>query len=107
MDTAYKDLVAGNLDSLLTIPTSGLPTYHKDLNGRYIDEADSAVGYIGFPIKYNKAFQNADLRKSISMAIDRKTIADKVFLGARTPADDYISPIIDGYRKAPAATPAP
>ncbi|WP_427166115.1 peptide ABC transporter substrate-binding protein [Streptomyces sp. C1-1] len=99
LDTAYKDLVAGNLDSLLTIPTSGLPTYHKDLPGRYIDEADSAVGYIGFPIKYNKAFQNADLRKAISMSIDRKTIADKIFLGARTPADDYISPIIDGYRK--------
>ncbi|MER7835542.1 ABC transporter substrate-binding protein [Streptomyces sp. NPDC096040] len=99
LDTAYKDLVAGNLDSLLTIPTSGLPTYHKDLPGRYIDEADSAVGYIGFPIKYNKAFQNADLRKAISMSIDRKTIADKIFLGARTPADDYISPIVDGYRK--------
>ncbi|MFF1302679.1 ABC transporter substrate-binding protein [Streptomyces sp. NPDC058307] len=98
-DTAYKDLVAGNLDSLLTIPNSGLPTYKKDLPGRTIDEADSAVGYIGFPIKYNKAFQNADLRKSISMAIDRKTISEKVFLGARTPADDYISPIIDGYRK--------
>ncbi|SEE42260.1 peptide/nickel transport system substrate-binding protein/oligopeptide transport system substrate-binding protein [Streptomyces sp. 3213] len=99
VDTAYKDLVAGNLDSLLTIPTSGLPTYHKDLDGRYIDEADSAVGYIGFPIKYNKAFQNADLRKAISMSIDRKTISSKIFLGARTPADDYISPIIDGYRK--------
>ncbi|MFI5794859.1 ABC transporter substrate-binding protein [Streptomyces sp. NPDC051677] len=99
LDTAYKDLVAGNLDSLLTIPTSGLSTYKKDLPNRTIDEADSAVGYIGFPIKYNKAFQNADLRKAISMSIDRQTIADKIFLGARTPADDYISPIIDGYRK--------
>ncbi|MGW5660233.1 peptide ABC transporter substrate-binding protein [Streptomyces sp. NPDC003758] len=99
LDTAYKDLVAGNLDIDINVPTSGLPTYKKDLPGRTIDEADSAVGYIGFPIKYNKAFQNADLRKSISMAIDRKTIAEKVFVGARTPADDYISPIIDGYRK--------
>ncbi|MET8951726.1 peptide ABC transporter substrate-binding protein [Streptomyces sp. NPDC004393] len=99
LDTAYKDLVAGNLDIQLVVPNSGLPTYKKDLPGRTIDQPDSAVGYIGFPIKYNKAFQNADLRKAISMAIDRKTIADKVFLGARTPADDYISPIVDGYRK--------
>ncbi|MEW2495918.1 peptide ABC transporter substrate-binding protein [Streptomyces nodosus] len=99
LDTAYKDLVAGNLDTLLTIPTSGLATYKKDLPGRTVDQADSAVGYIGFPIKYNKAFQNADLRQAISMSIDRQTIADKIFLGARTPADDYISPTIDGYRK--------
>ncbi|GAA3054272.1 peptide ABC transporter substrate-binding protein [Streptomyces glomeratus] len=99
LDTSYKDLVAGNLDIQLVVPNSGLPTYKKDLPGRTIDQADSAVGYIGFPIKYNKAFQNADLRKAISMAIDRKTIAEKVFLGARTPADDYISPIVDGYRK--------
>ncbi|WP_019058429.1 peptide ABC transporter substrate-binding protein [Streptomyces prunicolor] len=99
LDTAYKDLVAGNLDTLLTIPNSGLPTYHKDLPGHYMDTADSGVGYIGFPIKYNKAFQNADLRKAISMSIDRATISSKIFLGARTPADDYISPIIDGYRK--------
>jgi oligopeptide transport system substrate-binding protein len=33
------------------------------------------------------------------MSIDRQAIADKIFLGARTPADDFISPIIEGYRK--------
>ena len=99
LDTAYKDVVAGNLDILLTVPTSGLPTYKKDLPGRTDDQPDSALGYIGFPIKYNKVYKNADLRKAISMAIDRKTITDKIFLGARTPADDYVSPIIDGYRK--------
>ncbi|MFJ2812083.1 ABC transporter substrate-binding protein [Streptomyces sp. NPDC087294] len=104
LDTAYKDLVAGNIDLDINIPTSGLATYKKDLPDRSIDIADSGVGYIGFPLKYNKAFQNADLRKSISMAIDRKTIAEKIFLGARTPADDYISPIIDGYRKGACGT---
>ncbi|MDH6628102.1 oligopeptide transport system substrate-binding protein [Streptomyces sp. LBL] len=98
-DTAYKDLVAGNLDLDITVPNSGLPTYKKDLPNRTIDESDSGVGYIGFPIKYNKAFQDKDLRKAISMSIDRKAIADKIFLGARMPADDFISPIIDGYRK--------
>ncbi|KND32265.1 peptide ABC transporter substrate-binding protein [Streptomyces acidiscabies] len=98
-DTAYKDLVAGNLDLDLTVPNSGLPTYKKDLPGRTLDESDSGVGYIGFPLKYNKLFQNKDLRKAISMSIDRKAIAEKIFLGARMPADDFISPIIDGYRQ--------
>ncbi|MEX3103342.1 ABC transporter substrate-binding protein [Streptomyces sp. V2] len=98
-DTAYKDLVAGNLDLDITIPNSGLPTYKKDLPGRTLDESDSGVGFIGFPLKYNKLFQNKDLRKAISMSIDRKAIADKIFLGSRMPADDFISPIIDGYRQ--------
>ncbi|WP_329122332.1 peptide ABC transporter substrate-binding protein [Streptomyces sp. NBC_01465] len=98
-DTSYKDLVAGNLDIDDSIPTSGLATYKNDLGSRAIDESDSGVGYIGFPLKYNKAFENKDLRKAISMAIDRKTIADKIFLGSRMPADDFISPIIEGYRQ--------
>ncbi|MEU4351210.1 ABC transporter substrate-binding protein [Streptomyces sp. NPDC023838] len=98
-DTSYKDLVAGNLDIDDSIPTSGLATYKKDLGDRAIDESDSGVGYIGFPLKYNEAFKNKDLRKALSMAIDRKTIAEKIFLGSRMPADDFISPIITGYRQ--------
>ncbi|WP_405723738.1 ABC transporter substrate-binding protein [Streptomyces sp. NBC_01537] len=98
-DTAYKDLVAGNIDIDDSIPTSGLATYKKDLGDRAIDESDSGVGYLGFPLKYNKYFANVKLRKAISMAIDRETIASKIFLGSRMPADDFISPIIEGYRK--------
>ncbi|WEO95560.1 ABC transporter substrate-binding protein [Streptomyces sp. FXJ1.172] len=98
-DTAYKDLVAGNLDVLPVIPTSGLATYKKDLPGHTIDVPEGATGYIGFPLKYNKAFANPKIRQAISMSIDRDTIASKVFLGARTAADDYVPPLIDGYRK--------
>lgn len=32
------------------------------------------------------------------MAIDRQTIADKVFSGTRAPADDFINPAIAGYQ---------
>ncbi|MGW1254001.1 peptide ABC transporter substrate-binding protein [Streptomyces sp. NPDC002513] len=98
-DTAYKDLVAGNLDVLPVIPTSGLATYKKDLPGHTIDVPEGATGYIGFPLKYNKAFQNPKIREAISMSIDREAIAQKVFLGARIPADDYVPPLIEGYRK--------
>ncbi|MEU6221552.1 ABC transporter substrate-binding protein [Streptomyces sp. NPDC047022] len=98
-DTAYKDLVAGNLDVLPVIPTSGLATYKKDLPGHTIDVPEGGTGYIGFPLKYNKAFQNPKIREAISMSIDREAISQKVFLGARTPADDYMPPLIEGYRK--------
>ncbi|GHE32794.1 peptide ABC transporter substrate-binding protein [Streptomyces capitiformicae] len=98
-DTSYKDLVAGNLDIQDTIPTSGLATAKTDLSDRYIEESDSGVGYIGFPLAYNKSFQDVKLRKAISMAIDRKAISEKIFLNARMPADDFISPIIPGYRE--------
>ncbi|MEW2129429.1 ABC transporter substrate-binding protein [Streptomyces sp. NPDC005435] len=98
-NTAYKDLVAGNLDVLPVVPTSGLATYKKDLPGHTIDRPEGAVGYIGFPLKYNKAFKNPKIREAISMSIDRDAIAKKVFLGARVAADDYVPPLIDGYRK--------
>ncbi|GAA0591682.1 ABC transporter substrate-binding protein [Streptomyces crystallinus] len=99
LDTAYKDLLAGNIDFHIAIPDSALATYKKDLDNRVIDTPDSSVGFIGFPLKYNDAFKKPELRKALSMAIDRKTISEKIFQGARTPADDFISPIIEGYRK--------
>ncbi|WP_432157694.1 peptide ABC transporter substrate-binding protein [Streptomyces sp. bgisy153] len=98
-DTHHKDLLAGNLDVEDDIPVSGMPTVKKDLGDRYVEAPDSGVGYLGFPLAYNKAFQKPDLRRAISMSIDRKAISEKIFVGTRMPADDFISPIIPGYRQ--------
>lgn len=98
-DTAYKDLRANNLDIMDTIPTSGMASAPQELGDRYIEGTDSAVGYIGFPIAQNPDLESPDLRKAISMAIDREAINTAIYSGTRPPADDFINPLVPGYRK--------
>ncbi|GAA0946294.1 ABC transporter substrate-binding protein [Nonomuraea longicatena] len=98
-ETAFQDLQADNLDIHDSLPASAIATAKASLGERYQDQPDAGIGYIGYPLKYNPEFQNADVRKAISMAIDRKTIAETVFSGTRAPADDFINPAIDGYRQ--------
>ncbi|WP_245691164.1 peptide ABC transporter substrate-binding protein [Sinosporangium album] len=96
-ETSYNDLRAGNLDIQDQLPASAIATAKAELGDRYLDQPDAGIGYIGFPLKSNKEFQNAKVREAVSMAIDRKTIAETVFSGTRAPADDFINPAIDGY----------
>ncbi|MEV3984960.1 ABC transporter substrate-binding protein [Nonomuraea sp. NPDC049758] len=98
-ETAFQDLQAENLDVDDSLPASAIATAKSVLGDRYFDEPDASVGYIGVPLKYNPEFKNPDVRKAISMAIDRKTITETVFAGTRAPADDFINPAIPGYRQ--------
>ncbi|MFD8558733.1 peptide ABC transporter substrate-binding protein [Streptosporangium canum] len=97
-ETAFNDLRAGNLDIHDSLPPSAIASAKAELGERYMDEADAGVGYIGFPMQYNKTYANVKVREAISLAIDRKTIAETVFSGTRAPADDFINPLLDGYR---------
>ncbi|MGV9601576.1 peptide ABC transporter substrate-binding protein [Streptosporangium sandarakinum] len=102
-ETAFNDLAAGNLDVHDSLPPSAISRAKTELGERYIDAADAGVGYIGFPLQYNKIYSNVKVREAISMAIDRKTIAETVFSGTRAPADDFINPLLDGYRQGACA----
>ncbi|MQA79045.1 MAG: ABC transporter substrate-binding protein [Streptosporangiales bacterium] len=97
-ETAYNDLVAGNLDIYDEIPPSSLRRAEQDLDGRFFTAPSSSFHYLGFPI-YDKRFANPDLRHAIAMAIDRKAIVDSIYNGSYRPADSLISPIVPGYRK--------
>ncbi|HCA86300.1 MAG TPA: phytase [Streptomyces sp.] len=98
-DTAYKDLQAGNLDIMDTIPTAAMATAKQDLGDRYVEGTASGVGYIGLPVAYNKDFEDQKLRQAISMAIDREAINQAIYSGTRPPADDFINPLVPGYRE--------
>ncbi|GII94769.1 peptide ABC transporter substrate-binding protein [Sinosporangium siamense] len=102
-EVAYNDLRANNLDIQDQLPATAIATAKTDLGDRYIDQPDAGIGYISFPLKYNKDYENVKIREAISMAIDRKTIADTVFSGTRVPADDFINPAIAGYRQGACA----
>ncbi|MGB3013609.1 MAG: ABC transporter substrate-binding protein [Candidatus Nanopelagicales bacterium] len=99
LDAAWADLQAGNLDVLDTIPDSGLAggQYKSVLGDRVVEQAAGVIQTVSFPI-YEKKFDNPELRKAISMAIDRQQIIDNVFNGTREPATGWVSPVVNGYK---------
>lgn len=99
LDAAWADLQAGNLDVLDSIPPSGLAggQYKQILGDRAIVEPTGSIQTVSFPM-YDKRFDNTDLRKAISMAIDRQTIVNNVFDGTREPATDWTSPVVQGFK---------
>ncbi|MFD0356710.1 ABC transporter substrate-binding protein [Streptomyces sp. NPDC127110] len=100
MDTAYNDLRADNIQIVDKLPISAMATVSQEFGDRYIYKPESAVGYIGLPLETNpEAFGKLEIRQAISMAIDRDTLTKTIFNGTRKPADDFISPIVPGYRK--------
>ncbi|MFI6443236.1 ABC transporter substrate-binding protein [Kitasatospora sp. NPDC050543] len=99
LETAYNDLRADTIQITNKLPISAMATVAQEFGDRYVYQPESAIGYLGFPIATNPAFAKPDIRKAISMAIDRDAICKTIFSGTRKPADDFISPIIPGYRK--------
>jgi len=101
-DSAYNDLLAGNLDVMATLPTTAIAgeKYKTDLGERWVDQAQGVFQSISFPsAKADKSFENKDLRYALSMAIDRKLITDTIFNKTRLPASGWVSPVVNGYKE--------
>jgi oligopeptide transport system substrate-binding protein len=96
-DTAYRDVQAGGLD-ITDVPPEQIEAAEVEFADRFIEAESSSFSYIGFPL-WDPQFQNPDLRKAFSMAIDRQEIIDAIFFGTLTPADDMVSPVVQGYRE--------
>ncbi|WP_217246590.1 ABC transporter substrate-binding protein [Streptomyces sp. AC602_WCS936] len=103
-NTAYTDLMAGNLDLVDDIPAAQLKNVKSDLGDRYINTPAGIIQTIAFPFYDNDWSKPGaeKVRKGLSMAIDRKQITDTIFQQTRTPATDWTSPVLgeDGGYKA-------
>lgn len=98
LDAAYADLLAGNLDILEDIPTSALADaiYQADLGeDKWVNMPIGAIQTISLPL-YAEGYDNPDLGRAISMAIDREAVIEVAFPG-RIPATSYASPVVNGY----------
>lgn len=102
-NTAYTDLTAGNLDVVDDIPASQLKNVKSDLGDRYLNTPAGIIQTLAFPF-YDKEWdgpKSAQLRKGLSMAINRKQITETIFQKTRTPATDWTSPVLGeegGYK---------
>jgi oligopeptide transport system substrate-binding protein len=95
--TAYSDVLANTLDILPAVATPNLPTAAKDFGNRYQHSPQSAFQFIAFPT-YDPNYANVNVRKAISMAIDRDQIVKTIFAGSQTAARSFVSPVVPGYR---------
>ena len=95
---AYADLVDNNLDVQTNIPTDALAVAPADLGERFRNSENSIFEFIGFPT-FLTQYSNPNVRKAISMAINREEIASQIFLGSRSAAKSFVSPVVQGYRE--------
>jgi len=93
----YADLVAGNLDVQTTIPIESLASASSDLGDRFKKSPNSSYQFVGFPT-FDKSFSKPEVRRALSMAINRQEMTDQIFLGSQTPATSFVSPVVAGYR---------
>ncbi|MFJ5301764.1 ABC transporter substrate-binding protein [Streptomyces sp. NPDC088350] len=95
-NTAYTDLMAGNLDLVDDIPASQLKNVKSDLGGRYINTPAGIIQTLAFPY-YDKNWNKSGsdkVRQGLSMAINRDQITSTIFQKTRTPATDWTSPVL-------------
>ena len=102
-NTAYTDLMAGNLDLVDDVPAAQLRNVRSDLGDRYLNTPAGIIQTLAFPY-YDKNWGKDGMdkvRKGLSMAIDREQITETIFQRTRTPATDWTSPVLGadgGYR---------
>lgn len=95
---SYADLVSGTVDVLTQVPATDVADAADDLGDRYQHKSAADLNYLAFP-SYEKEFAKPEVRRSISMAIDRDALAESVSPGAQVPARSFVAPVVVGYRK--------
>jgi peptide/nickel transport system substrate-binding protein/oligopeptide transport system substrate-binding protein len=96
-NAGYNDLLADNVDVMDTVPLNQLANVESDLGDRFQQSPSSTFQYLAFPVT-NPKYSNANVRKAISMAIDRDELIEKIFLNSQRSADAFVSPVVAGYR---------
>ncbi|MEO3818757.1 ABC transporter substrate-binding protein [Plantactinospora sp. B24E8] len=93
----YADLVAGNLDVVRQISTENISSAPTDLGDRFRRSPLSSFQFLAFPT-FQSEFARPEVRKAISMAIDRDEIVRTIFKDTQTPARSFVSPAVAGAR---------
>ena len=98
---AYRDIQAGNLDVMESVPAAFAKTFEKDGLVQAKNTTGSVIQTFTIPSgleHFKNGTEEGTLRRqAISMAIDRESITEKVLSGTGTPAKDFTSPMTPGY----------
>jgi oligopeptide transport system substrate-binding protein len=99
LDTAYADLLSGNLDVLDTIPSSALTIYKRDLGDNATSGPAAINASLDTPLRLpHFGGEEGRLRRlALSAAINRPQICQQIFNGTRSPARDFTARSLLGF----------
>lgn len=95
--TQYQDLLADELDIVPYIPPENLGGARNDLGDRMLETVGSTIQILAFPT-FDKRFADPQVRKAISMAIDRQAISTTIYADSQVPLTAFVAPFVPGYR---------
>ncbi len=99
LDTAYADLLSGNLDVLDTIPSSALTIYKRDLGGNAASGPVAVSQSLDTPLRLpHFGGEEGRLRRlALSAAVNRPQICQQIFNATRSPARDFTARSLPGF----------
>ncbi|WP_197512469.1 ABC transporter substrate-binding protein [Mycobacterium sp. 852002-10029_SCH5224772] len=99
LDTAYADLLSGNLDVLDTIPPSALPVYQRDLGDKVTSGPAAINQSLDTPLRLpHFGGEEGRLRRlALSAAINRSQISRQIFADTRSTARDFTARSLPGF----------
>ncbi|WP_055404054.1 MULTISPECIES: ABC transporter substrate-binding protein [unclassified Mycobacterium] len=99
LDTAYADLLSGNLDVLDTIPSSALTIFKRDLGGNAASGPVAVSQSLDTPLRLpHFGGEEGRLRRlALSAAVNRPQICQQIFNATRSPARDFTASSLPGF----------
>ncbi|NYF97532.1 peptide ABC transporter substrate-binding protein [Janibacter cremeus] len=101
-EAAYTALLGGQIDIIDALPANALigDKFKSDLGeGHFLEQPNSTSQWIGTNPKVSEKLSDVNVRRAISMAIDRETIIKQIFNGAYEPSTGVVSPVVDGFKE--------
>ncbi len=95
--TGYLDLQAGVNDFVKSVPAEQIAAAKEEFGDRYAESDNTGFYYYGFPTYLEEQYP-LELRRALSMALDRQLLIDAILDGSRVSANAVVPPSLAGAR---------
>ena len=96
--TALAELQDGTIDAVKSVPPTQVEALRSDESVEVFEGDVAVLRFIAFNTDEEPWSGNVELRQALNWAIDRETIADKVFMGQAAPADGIVPTASPGHQ---------
>lgn len=96
-DTAYTELSAGHVDFVTNVPAARAYEARRTFGHHYAVRPGGTMDYLGLPL-WDPRYAKPELRRALSMAIDRRGITRAIYNEVYLPADSLVGVTIPGHR---------